>query len=170
MQTFKSLKTYFQETKIPQPEELEPKEDLKKFFTDEFTDLIKQEIDPVFAFHLLYHRLNEIANVAKDVFYQPAIDALKTRLDDENTIQQFGASITLKTSNEYNIIKSPKITKLEKEISNLEKKNKKIITKYQQFQDNVKSIHKQIKAEEERIIKTGMAKKISEKNIISFKY
>jgi hypothetical protein len=171
MNTFKSLRDYFNE-KYPREVDLESKKEMKERFEADFEDLLSvEDNNPLFLFILLYHRLQEIANVAKDVFYEPAIEYLKENLDeDESLVKLLGTGAMLKTSVDYDIVKSPKILKLEKEIKILDEKNQKTIKAYEKYSLNRKSIAQQIKAEEKNMIEQGLATKKGEKNTISLSY
>lgn len=167
--THELVSLFFTEGKLPKKVgKLEPKKKMESHFKQEFCRSLDDNLNPILGFQLLYHRLSKISNVAKDVFYEPAIELLKEQ--DEATQQLFGAKTTLRTSQKFSVIKSPKIYSLEKEKHKLEKKNKKLVAKYENYQASVKSIDKQIKAEEERLAKEGMVTDTEEKHNISLSY
>lgn len=168
--TQKILQQYFNNETITIPDELESKKELKKEFETLFSASLIDGISPLLAFQVLYHRLSEIANVAKDVFYEPAIEELKTRLEDSGTTNAFGTKTTLKASIAYEYIPSPKMTKLQREREELEKKNEKLIKKFEKFKTDVKSIDAQIKAEQDRLVELKMAKETDRKESISLSY
>lgn len=171
MNTAQALKQYFSKDNLQIQDDLESKKDLKGFFKKKFKKDLDNGMSPILGFQVLYHRINEIASVAKDVFYEPAIAEIKKQLDeDSKSLTLFGSEVQLRTVEQYDFIKSPRILKLEKEIAAIEKKNSKVIKSYEKFQSDVKSINKQIKAEQERLIETGMATKKGSNESISLSY
>lgn len=170
--TLKFLADYFSGETPEEPKELESKKDLKKEFEEQFkTDLDAGILDPLPAFQLLYHRLQEIANVAKEVFYGPAVEQLKKELPEgKNTTSINGVKVTLSTSEKWDVIKSPKILQYEKEIAELEQKHKSVISKYERYKQDVKSIENHIKEEESRLIEQGMGKKTGVSEVIKLSY
>lgn len=174
MKTLHLLEEYFQGKviELKPDEELESKKDLVEQCTEQFKSDMELGQSALLSFQVLYHRLSQVADVAKEVFYEDAISELEDLLKDAdgNSTDAFGANIQLRESDNYKIVKSPKIQKLEKEIEAVEKKNEKTIKKYDQYKADLKSLKGQIKAEEERIISTGLATKIDTKKSISLKY
>lgn len=174
MTTLQLIKQYFKEENLKLPKDqgkLESKKELKEFAKFRFQQDLDDGASPLLAFELLYHRLTEIAKIAKDVFYEPAIEELRNRLDEgENSTELFGTKLTLRTSEEYEVVPSPKMKKLEKELEKLQQKNNSVLKKYEKFKTDSKSIQAQINAEKERLIELKLAKKTDTKESISLSY
>lgn len=174
MNTLQLIENFFNGDLIHMdPEDsLETKKELKSLAEARFKAALEDEQSALLSFHVLYHRLGEISKVAKDVFYEDAIKELRQLTKDEegHTASVFGTKAQLRESDEYKVAKSPKIVKLEKEIAQVEKKNQAVVKKYEKFQSDIKSLKKQIKAEEENIISQGLAKKVGTKESISLSY
>lgn len=174
MTTIALIKQYFLEETLKLQDKnspLESKKDLKKLTEARFKQDLDDGIDPLLAFEVMFHRLTEIAKVAKDTFYEPALKELKNRLDeDENTTELFGTKVTLRTSDVYDVVPSPKMKKLENELEKLRQKNNSVLKKFEKFQVDSKSIKNQINAEKERLIELKLAKKTDTKESISLSY
>lgn len=175
MKTLDILTNFLKDTanlphKANTEEELESKKKMKSDFRDHFEWLLSEKnVNPLLAFQVLYHRLDQIAKVAKDVFYDPAIEWVKEH-DPDAEGKFFGSKVSLKVSEDYDVIPSPKIKALEKEKDKLEQKHASAIKAYEAYQTDVKSLNNQIKEERQRLIEKGMAKKTGEKTIIALKY
>lgn len=152
LSTFEQLQKYFCQDQSLIEGELESKKDLQDDFQQQFEADLESGINPLLAFNVLYHRLSQVSEVANDVFYEPAIQWMHDNLDeDENSLELFGTKTSLRTRENIETIKSPKIMKLEKEIAKVEEDNKDVLNAYEKYQNDVKSIKKQIKAEQERL-------------------
>lgn len=162
------VESYFKKGYLPNIKEVaDSKKELKEDFKYSFEELLANDVNPLLAFQVLFHRLQEIANVAKEVFYGPAIEWLK---ENDGSGEHFGAKVSLKKSESWSVVKSPKILKLEKELTGLDTKNQKTIKAFEKYNIDRKSIEKQIKAEEDALIEKGFGTKTEEKHTISLSY
>lgn len=149
---FENLQKYFCQDQTLIEGELESKKDMQDDFQQQFEQDLESGINPLLAFSVLYHRLGVISDVAKDVFYDPAIEYMKQNLPDgTNSLELFGAKVQLRTREIVETVKSPKIAKLENEKKKIEKQNEDVIKAYDKMKTDLKSIDKQIKAEQERL-------------------
>lgn len=168
MNTIKLIGIFFTEffVEFDKKKKLESKKRLKSAARELFKEALEGGINPLMAFQVLYHRLNQVSQVAKDVFYEPAV-----KYAQKNDIKEFlGTKVSIRTKEEYIVIPSPKIQTLKSEIKSLDNKNKSVVKAYESYCTDKKSLEKQIKEEENRLIEKGMAKKKGEKNTLSLKY
>lgn len=149
---FEQLQKYFCQDQELIEGELETKTDMQDDFRQQFENDLEGGINPLLAFNVLYHRLSVISDIAKDVFYDAAIQHLKDSLpEDSNSLNLFGSKVTLRTREIVETIKSPKIAKLEREKKKIEDQNQDVLKAYDKMKTDLKSLDKQIKAEQERL-------------------